>query len=119
MEVRQIKRGKEKVDERSLAQIAKALGTSKQEIKKAIEDLKRKGLAKEETIRNYLLNIKHMHKQSLWIYTCLKYSFYLFNRINLGFPKIPTMMRPWLFLLPHRSSYLVNYWFVLLKCSRF
>jgi len=41
------------VDERSLAQIAKALGTSKQEIKKAIEDLKRRGLAREETTRNY------------------------------------------------------------------
>ena len=36
------------MDERSLAQIAKALGTSKQEIKKAIEDLKRRGLAREE-----------------------------------------------------------------------
>jgi uncharacterized protein (DUF433 family) len=38
----------EKVDEKSLAQIAKTLGTSKKEVKRAIEDLKRRGLAREE-----------------------------------------------------------------------
>ena len=36
------------MDEKSLAQIAKTLGTSKQEVKEAIEDLKRRGLAREE-----------------------------------------------------------------------
>jgi len=46
-------KGERKMDERSLAQIAKALRTSKQKIKKAIEDLKRRGLTREETTRNY------------------------------------------------------------------
>ena len=36
------------MDEKSLAQIAKALGASRKEIKRAIEDLKRRGLAREE-----------------------------------------------------------------------